>query len=146
MKTDYYLNMKIKKEKKKKDYKEIENNPEMFEKFKKNFVKQSLRRASYRWPFKHMAKSSQRLERGFYQCESCKGAFGPKDINLDHIDAVEDIKTGFMGWDKFIDRLFVGTKGFQVLCIACHAGKTAVENIIRKENGQKEVRFNKKKK
>jgi hypothetical protein len=136
----------MKTEKKKKDYKAIENDEEAFEKFKKNFVKQSLRRASYRWPFKHMAKNEQRIERGFYRCQSCQGSFGPKDINLDHVDAVEDIKTGFMGWDKFIDRLFVKTKGFQVLCLTCHDAKTLVENEQRRANGLKAINRKKKKK
>lgn len=136
----------MKTEKKKKNYKEIEDNNEAFEKFKKNFVKQSLRRASYRWPFKHIAKSEQRIERGFYRCESCKEAFGPKEINLDHIESVEDVKTGFINWDKFIDRLFVKTKGFQVLCIACHKGKTDTENVIRRDNGIKAVTIKVKKK
>jgi len=131
-------------EKKKKDYKAIENDSETFEKFKKNFVKQSLRRASYRWPFKHMAKNDQRIERGFYRCQSCNGAFGPKEINLDHIEAVEDIKTGFAGWDKFIDRLFTRTKGFQVLCLPCHDAKTLVENEQRRANGLKPVNRKKK--
>jgi len=135
--------MKIKK---KVDYKAIENDPEAFEKFKKNFVKQSLRRASYRWPFKHMAKNNQRIERGFYRCAGCQEAFGPKDINLDHINAVEDIKTGFMGWDKFIDRLFVKTDGFQVLCLTCHDSKTLVENEQRRANGLKAINRKKKKK
>lgn len=134
----------MKTEKKKKDYNAIQNDPESFEKFKKNFVKQSLRRASYRWPFKHMAKNNKRIERGFYECESCKGAFGPKEINLDHKEAVEDVKTGFINWDKFVDRLFVKTDGFQVLCITCHDAKTLVENEQRRANGQKAINRKKK--
>lgn len=134
----------MKAEKKKKDYKAIENDKESFEKFKKNFVKQSLRRASYRWPFKHMAKSAQRIERGFYRCQSCQGSFGPKEVNLDHKDPVEDIKTGFTGWDKFVDRLFVKTNEFQVLCLPCHDAKTLVENEQRRAYGQKPIRHNKK--
>jgi hypothetical protein len=95
---------------------------------------------------KHMAKNSQRVERGFYKCESCGDAFGPKDINLDHIDAVENILTGFTTWDNYVDRLFVKTSGFQVLCLACHSSKSLVENEIRRANGQKPIKVIKKKK
>lgn len=132
---------------KKNDYKAIENNIEAFEKFKKNFVIQTLRRATYRWPYKNMAKNAQKLERGLYQCQSCKNAFGPKEINLDHIIPVIDVKNGFTDWNDFINRLFVKTDGFQVLCEElCHAQKSAVENDLRRTYGQKVIRTRKKKK
>lgn len=127
------------------DYKKIEQDEEAFQKFLKNFVTQTLRRATYRWPYKNMAKNSQRLERGLYQCQDCKGTFGPKDINLDHIAPVIDVQKGFTTWDDFISRLFVKTDGFQVLCTnICHASKSAVENEIRRKHGQKPIKSKKK--
>lgn len=138
--------MKIKKEKKKKDYKAIEADNELFEKFKKNFVKQTLRRASYRWPFKHMERQSQKIDYGMYKCVSCGSAFGPKELNSDHKNPIEDVKTGFTDWNNYIDRSFVKSNGFQTLCIPCHSAKSLVENEQRRANGQKEIRFKKKKK
>lgn len=129
--------------KKKKDYKEIEQDQEAFNKFRYNFAMQSLRRATYRWPFGHMAMKRQNLERGFYQCESCKQAFGPKEINKDHIEPVIPV-TGFKSWDEVIDRMFVKSEQYQILCLTCHDSKTLVENQMRIKNGQKPIRSKKK--
>lgn len=130
--------------KKKVDYKVIENDKDAFEKFKKNFVKQALRKATYRWPYRNIALSEARIERGFYKCESCGQAFGPKEIEKDHKDPVEDVKTGFVDFNKYVDRLLVGTKGWAVLCTACHDAKTLVENEQRRTYGQKPITRKKK--
>ncbi len=127
------------------DYKKIEQDDVLFKKFVKNFVTQTLRRATYRWPYKNMAKNSQKIERGLYKCQSCGGIFGPKDINLDHIIPVIDVTKGFTTWDDFIERLFVKTEGFQVLCTEiCHSNKTNIENIMRVKNNQKPIKIKKK--
>lgn len=131
----------------KNDYNKIEKDEEAFQKFLKNFVTQTLRRATFRWPFKNMAKSKMRVERGLYECQSCHGIFSPKDIELDHIIPVVDLKKGFTSWDDFIKRLFVKTDDFQVLCKnICHTQKTNIENQIRVQNGQKPKRIMKPKK
>lgn len=131
----------------KNDYKKIEQDEVLFQKFLKNFIVQTLRRATYRWPYKNLAKSAKRIERGLYTCEGCGNAFGNSDIELDHIVPVIDLQNGFTTWDDFIKRLFVKTEGFQVLCSKiCHANKTATENIIRTKHNQKPVRHKKKKK
>jgi hypothetical protein len=128
---------------KKKDYKAIENDNEAFEKHRFNYVKNALRIATYKWPYFHMAMSRQRLERGLYQCESCKGSFGPKEINRDHVEPVIAV-TGWVNWEEYIKRLFVKSEGIQILCIACHENKTATENIMRVKNGQKAIKVKKK--
>ena len=131
----------------KNDYSKIEKDEEAFQKLLKNFITQTLRRATYRWAYKNIAKNKMRIERGLYTCQGCGNAFGPKDIELDHIIPVIDLKNGFTTWDDFIKRLFVKTDGFQVLCKnICHSQKTAVENQLRIKYGQKPVRINKKKK
>lgn len=132
----------IKAAKKKKDYFQIEQDQEAFNKFRHNFTMQSLRRATYRWTFGHMAMGRQRLERGLYQCESCKGSFGPKEINKDHIEPVIPV-TGFKSWDETIERMFVKSTGYQILCLTCHDNKTAIENLMRIRNGQKPLRAKK---
>lgn len=133
-------------EKKKKDYKAIENDPEAFDKFKRNFIKQAARKATYRWPYRNIALQEARIERGFYKCSSCGGAFGPKEIEKDHKQPVEDVKTGFVDYNKYFDRLLVPTSGWAVLCTSCHDAKTLVENEQRRSYGQKPVVHKKKKK
>lgn len=137
--------MSDKKPKKKKDYSAIEKDPEAFKKFRDNFAMQALRRATYRWPYGHMAMGRQRIERGFYKCESCGQAFGPKEINKDHIEPVIPV-TGKKSWDETIERMFVKSDQYQILCLVCHDSKTAVENQMRIKNGQKPIRSKKKKK
>lgn len=128
----------------KNDYNKIEKDDVLFQKFLKNFVIQTLRRATYRWPYKNIARTNSRIERAFYECSSCKGAFGPKDINLDHVQPVIDVERGFTDWNDFINRLFVKTEGFQVLCETCHTNKTNVENLMRQKYGQKPIKTRKK--
>lgn len=128
----------------KKDYKAIEKDPEAFEKFKRNFMKQALRKATYRWPYRNIALQEARIERGFYKCQSCGQAFGPKEIEKDHKEPVEDVKTGYVDANKYVDRLLVPTSGWSILCTACHDAKTLVENEQRRANGQKPVKHKKK--
>lgn len=129
---------------KKKDYKLIEQDEEAFKKFRHNFVMQSLRRSTYRWPFGHMAMKAAKIEYGLYQCESCKGSFGPKEINKDHIEPVIPVDTGFQNWDQTIERMLVKSNGYQILCLTCHDAKTLVENQMRTKYGQKTIRYKKK--
>lgn len=129
--------------KKKKDYSVLETDEEAFVKFRDNFAMASLRRATYRWPYGHMAMSRQRVERGFYKCESCSDVFGPKEINKDHIEPVIPV-TGKKSWDETIARMFVKSNAYQILCLSCHDNKTQIENQLRVKNGQKPVRIIKK--
>lgn len=128
---------------KKKDYKAIENDNEAFEKHKFNYVKNALRIATYKWPYFSIAMNRQRLERGLYLCESCKGSFGPKEINRDHIEPVIDVKTGFTTWENYINRLFVKSNQIQILCLQCHENKTFTENTMRLKYGQKPIKVKK---
>lgn len=85
------------------------------------------------WPPRKEAISKARTERGIYKCAICDGSFGPKEIQLDHINAVVDEETGFIDFNTYIDRLFCGVDGFQVLCRQCHQAKTFFEQEIRKQ-------------
>lgn len=130
---------------KKINYKELEKNQEGFEKHKFNYVKNALRISTYKWPYFSIAMSRQRIERGLYTCESCKNAFGPKQINRDHIEPVIPV-TGWTSWQDYINRLFVKSQQIQILCIACHENKTSIENIMRVKNNQKPIKIKKKRK
>lgn len=98
----------------------------------KRFLIPILRRASYRWKPRGEALKKSRLERGLYQCNSCKELFKQTDICLDHIFPVVNPKIGFTNWDDYIDRMFPETEGFQVLCKLCHDVKTKLEDEMRK--------------
>lgn len=115
----------------KNDYEKIEKDEASFQKYLKNFVIATLRRATYRWSFKHMVKARARIERGLYKCSECKSAFGPKEVHVDHIDPVINV-TGFTTWDDYINKLFVKSDKMQVLCINCHENKSAVERELKK--------------
>lgn len=97
-----------------------------------HFLKNKLRRASYSWPPLREAMQNARVERGKYKCAICGGIFGPKEINRDHIEPVEDPHTGFIDWNTYISRLFCGAEGIQIICKADHNIKTYRENQIRK--------------
>ena|SRR5665213_3139380 len=99
----------------------------------RHFLTNKLRRLSYQWPPRREAITRARTERGIYTCNICKGSFGPKEIQLDHINPVVDEEAGFIDWNTYIDRLFCSVEGFQVLCKTCHEAKTFLEQEIRKQ-------------
>lgn len=109
------------------------------------FVKQVLRNASIRgWWARQAVFHRVKVDRGQYRCEGCNGIFKQKELQIDHIDPVIDIKLGFTSWDDYISRLFVGPEHLQTLCqivvknedgtegaIGCHPTKTASESHLR---------------
>lgn len=117
----------------------------------KAFVIQTLRRGSYRWPGRYKAKANAKIARNQYVCNICKGVFGNKDINLDHVEPVvptNGFKNGMdFDFNEYIERMFVDETGFQICCSSCHDLKTLGENSERrknkKEKGVKRVRKNK---
>ena len=103
----------------------------------KKFLIPVLRRATYRWKARDEAYRAARKERGRYECASCKELFGPKEIDMDHVDPVVSLKDGFIDWNTFIDRLFPEVTGWQVLCKLCHELKTIQEDSLRSSYNQK---------
>lgn len=101
-----------------------------------HWLKNKLRRASYMWPPRKEAIVNARVERGKYKCNSCENIFGPKEIQLDHINPVINEEEGFVDWNTYIERLFCSTELFQVLCKPCHEMKTFFENEIRTQARQ----------
>jgi hypothetical protein len=103
-----------------------------------NFIKNTLRRASYRWPGRNEALVAARVARGFYRCAVCHvDTFKRTEVNLDHIEPVVPVETdwhlpdGSPDWNIFIKRLYVGPDGFQVICLNCHDAKTQIEDEMR---------------
>ncbi len=100
--------------------------------YRKTFVTATLRRASYRWPWRSIAAAKARIDRGIYVCGSCGKSVRNKDKRIDHIEPFIDPIKGFTGWDDAILRLLCAAEGLQVLCEQCHSYKTKAENEQRK--------------
>lgn len=104
---------------------------------KNNFVKNTLRRASYRWPGRGEAEKASRIARGLYRCAMCQGEFKRPDVELDHVIPVVPIKESWLtsegepDWNLFISRLFCEADGYQMLCKMCHMAKTTEEDTMR---------------
>lgn len=99
---------------------------------RKAFVISTLRRASYRWYGRTEAFRAGRIERGLYECASCKGHFKNKQIRLDHRIPVVSISEGFTNWDDYINRLFCDSSNYQILCLQCDKAKGNIEKEQRK--------------
>lgn len=101
-------------------------------KYREIFVKQFLRRASYRWPFRNEALKRARIKRGIYSCSICFIKLKRSMLQMDHIDPVIDTRMGFLDWNTYVERLLPDSEGWQVLCKDCHQAKTKVENKVRR--------------
>lgn len=106
------------------------------EKKRTSFVKHVLRQASLRWPARNDALKAARVERGFYQCATCKDRFKREQVHLDHIEPVVSVKEGYTDLMSWINRLLVDVDGFQVLCEQCHSQKTFCEDTLRAHYNQ----------
>ncbi len=96
------------------------------------FAKGALRRASLMWAPINQCRTNARKERGKYECAMCKELFGPKEVQIDHIESVIDIVKGWESWDVYIERLFCDIENLACLCKQCHSVKTAAEVHMRK--------------
>ena len=131
--------------KKKKQKKRFEDyTEEELIKYRHNFVKATLRRSSYRWPYRTIALTKARVSRGIYECNLCKSHIKNKEKKLDHIEPVVDPKTGFVNWDEFADRLLCRETNFQVICLNCHSSKTKLETELRKYHRKQKKLLDKK--
>lgn len=111
-------------------------------KYRHAFIKNTLRRASYRWPWRNIAEQKATPARGKRRCAACKKEFPRADRKLDHINPVVDPLVGFTGWDAYAERLLTTLEGWQVLCKVCHDMKTEAERQIRKQT-KSQMRKNK---
>lgn len=96
-------------------------------------IMKALRDYSRMWPAKAEAVRAATTKRGYRKCAMCKKEFHHAETQVDHVEPVIKPETGFTTWDEYINRLFVETKGWQVLCKPCHRVKTNAENERRAE-------------
>lgn len=101
-----------------------------------------LRRISYRWEPRKRVMRDARVARGDYECKICGPGqtYKRKEFDMDHVLPVVDPNDGFIDWNTFIERLFCGDDGFQILCKACHKIKTQNENTQRRKGFTKHTK------
>lgn len=113
---------------------------------RRSFIISVLRSGTRRWPPKHNVlaaaftekkknQKSGRLAKHFL-CAKCKQEYTSTNVQVDHIKPIAGVD-GFTTWDDFIERLFCSEDNLQVLCVECHAAKTAKEKAKRKKNETK---------
>lgn len=104
------------------------------------FLRSALRSAYSKYPPKYLilAEASRpyvgtdKRRKKEYQCAECSKWYGSGDVNVDHkvpagsLTKPEDIQ-------GFVERLFCGKDGLQVLCSTCHSKKTLEERAANKE-------------
>ena len=64
----------------------------------KAYIKNVLRRASYRHSARSEALKKARTARNTYTCATCTKSFPNKEVNVDHLQPVVAV-TGFTTWD-----------------------------------------------
>jgi hypothetical protein len=89
-----------------------------------------LRRIGYENTTYKAAMASAHRGFGEWECCQCKGIFSRKELHGDHTICVIDPETGFVDWNTYIERLFLGQ--IQPLCLNCHQIKSSSENKIRR--------------
>lgn len=103
----------------------------------KSFIVSALRGAFRRYPPKQQCieqaytktkinKKSNRKAK-HYKCAHCKQEFPRAEVQADHIVPIVDPKKGFVDWNTWIERAFVGKECFQCLCLECHKIKSMEE-------------------
>jgi hypothetical protein len=116
-------------------------------KFRDQFVRWTLRRASFRWPPRGEALKAARFDRGLYRCAVCAKVYATKEVRIDHVHpvvpvpqivydmrgAIVSASAGDVSLGQYVLRLFTEAGGLQVLCQSCHKLKTDGENNVRKE-------------
>ena len=78
------------------------------------------------------SKKGKKLRRVHFSCRICNGTKSRKEVFVDHIHPVIDPRVGKAGFASYINRLFCGVGGLQILCRKCHQLKTQAENAIRR--------------
>ena len=91
-----------------------------------SFIRSGLRRMHMRWPPMYKSKNMARgpyhgggRTKWVYECSKCKLYFKDKEIEIHHISDVGTLKC-FEDLPLFVERLFCGVDGYEVLCKECH--------------------------
>ena len=98
------------------------------------FLRSALRAGYNKWPPKwEVLRAAKRpyggkdkRQKWEFKCAKCKKWHKQKDVSVDHIVPAGALSS-YDDIAGFIQRLFVGTEGLQVLCKVCHNTKTQEE-------------------
>lgn len=115
----------------------------------RSFIKGNLRAATRKWEPIQRCRKEAHVARGLYKCAGCGQEVPPtiydedkkkrvKNICVDHIVPTVDPEVGFTTWDDVIEGLFCEIENLQLLCKACHDGKTSEEAEIAKQRRNKD--------
>lgn len=106
------------------------------------WLRSGLRKLSRRWPpiFEALAaakipyEGDNKRRKFSYLCADCGGAFDAKTVSVDHVQPAGQLNSKEDIAD-FVEKLFCGVEGLQVLCDECHNVKTYMERygVSRKE-------------
>ena len=115
----------------------------------------ALRKLTFAYPPRNAVKQARKVAPATYDCELCRSIvyegrktleksglledfpFAKKGkLHVDHIDPVIPIN-GFKNtewdWNEFVENLFCGEEGLNLLCETCHKAKTKEESAQRAE-------------
>lgn len=67
-----------------------------------------------------------------FQCALCSSWMPRKEIQVDHIEPVVPVETGFTDWNTFKERLFCDKSNLRCLCLTCHKQVTKEQRDKRK--------------
>jgi len=105
------------------------------------FIRSALRAAFRRYPPKYQViqEAKRKKKRGKadkngrqkweYKCAECKKHWPNKVVIVDHIEPAGSLRS-YSDLPQFVERLFCGPEGLQVLCKPCHHLKTMEERGI----------------
>ena len=96
-----------------------------------SFLRSGLRSKHQRYPpryavldaAKRPSESDNKRLKWEFQCNECKLWHQQKNVSVDHIIPCGSLKS-YEDLPGFVQRLFVGVAGLQVLCKKCHDAKT----------------------
>ena len=106
------------------------------------FIRSALRSAWSRYPVKwQVLEAAKRKYTGKdkrikwqYKCNSCKGWFLAKEVQVDHITPAGSLKD-YKDLPLFVSNLLCGADNLQVLCKTCHDNKTKEERCTDQTGG-----------
>ncbi len=123
-------------------------------KFREGFVRETLRRASFRWPPRGEAVRLARTTRKpnpatgklcwHVRCAICGKEMLEREGRVDHVEPVVPVSSmqqspgnqgtggSSLNLGSYVLRMFPEVSGFQVVCSECHDIKTRSENDARR--------------
>jgi len=116
----------------------------------------ALRKLTFAYPPRNAVKKRQKVAPASYTCESCDLVVYEGKRNLEDTGILEDFPNAIKGkvhvdhkiptipiegfknvewdWNEYIENMFCGEEGLQLLCKECHDKKTKKENELRRKH------------